>query len=977
MTTSFLILSFVALFIIAVTLIFAIRWKILAKMGMRNAIRRKVTMFLIIAGSLTGTAFIVGSFVINDSFQYFLYSGIRKNLGVIDEVVTPNKNTYFSTQEMTKMLDGLSSSPYVNSVLPIITKSTVAAPVGDLKSLDPNKIAQVNFIGVDLNDLRKFGEGSLFPNITLSGNEVVISDVIAKALKLSVGDYFEALINPFQIIFGAPQKFKIAGIVNEAGVLGYKGTQGFVSPIFMSLSQMKNIFNLGSYNEILVANKGDYLSGAQYTKNVDDELLKIAGNSVKINNVKEDQIASLNQGQIAWLFLILSGFSIGAGVLLLINVYTMLSDERMSDLGTLRAIGFSKRRVGFILYFEGFVYSLIASFAGVFVGLGIAWFMIEEFSNFAGNLRNQVTALVSTGSFDFSLHFSTISLIYGFLVGLIIPSIVLLYMGFRVGRLNIVRAIRQIPGDVNAKSKNRFVSVLVIFSIFVLVSIVGISSSNAIVTYAGIMSTALIFPFFIEDKRLKRIVGNIFSFGIVVFAFASNLIPYIEAESNKSLWLLGLRSFSILLVALFLLYYNFEFFDRIFGFFSRSSSRASVKLAIAETSQHKRRAGLTIAMYSIVIFVISLMTVIPYSQTLQIDSAEKSIFGGYDTVGIPIIGKINVTSAQLSNLDFLTYYATMSMVSVKYASNGKISNNYQMVILNKKLVDGLDLKVKDGINGLTNLKSLWQYIENHPGTVIAFGLNNTKIGQQVELANGGESSFNFSQSSQNVTTASTLLKNPHNFIVAGILENTSNYDAIPYGFYTSQETASQLSTALQPTEFLLTKLAGTNNDQKYSNFQKLTAFLKIRFIFALFAKQTVEIFTNILNGFVNIINTFLYFGLSVGIIGLAILIVKSLHERKRTVGILKALGFSQSMIFRSFFLEINFVVIVGILIGFISGIVTSYLIYTTLNLGAVFIPWTQFIELGIVFYGISILTTFFPTRNATRIPPVEALRYRE
>lgn len=977
MTAPFFILSIVAIFIVIVTFILAMKWKILAKMGMRNALRRKVTMLLIIAGSLTGTAFIVGSFVINDSFQYFLYSGVRKNLGTIDEVVTPKSNPYFTNGEIEKIIGGLSTSQYVTSVLPIITKSTVAAPVGDLKSLDPNKISQVNFIGVNVQELKKFGDGALFPNVNLSGNNVVVSDVFADALNLKVGDQFEALINPFQIIFGAPQIFKIVGIVPQLGILGYKGTQGFTSPIFMSLDQMKSIFNADEYTEVLVANSGNYLSGAQYTKIVDDTLMNSAGSFIKVNNVKEDQIKSLNQGQIGWLFLILSGFSIGAGVLLLINVYTMLSDERMSDLGTLRAIGFSRRHVGFILYFEGFVYSLIASFAGVFVGLGIAWFMIEEFSSFAGNLKTQVMSFINTGNFDFVLHFTTTSLIYGFLVGLIVPSAVLLYMSFRIGRLNIVRAIRQIPETGNENKKNRFISTLILFSFVALISFAGILSSNALVTYGGIMILALIFPLFFGNKRLRRIIGNICSIGVVGFAFASNLIPYIESQSDKSLWLLGLRSFSILLAALFLLSYNFEIFDHFLGFFSRGSSRASVKLAIAETSQHKRRAGLTIAMYAIVIFVISLMTVIPYSETLQINSAQKTIFGGYDTVGIPMIGKINLTSAQLSGLNFITDYATMSMISVKYASKGKMSNDYQMVILNKKLVDGLNLQVKDAINGIKDLKGLWQYLDDHTGSVIAFGFNNLKIGQKVQISNEGGSSFNFSGPSQNVTISSTILKNPKTFTVVGILDSTSNYNAIPYGFYASGKTTSEFGTALHPTEFLLTKLAGKDSVQQYANFEKLTAFMKIRFIFTLFSKQTVDLFTNILNGFVNIINTFLYFGLSVGIIGLAILIVKSLHERRRTVGILKAIGMSQNMIFRSFFLEINFVVIVGILIGFISGIVTSYLIYLTLNLGSVFIPWYRFLILGIIFYAISIIATFIPTRNATKIPPVEALRYRE
>ncbi len=976
MTFPFFVLSIGAIVIIVITLLLALKWKILAKMGMRNALRRKVTMMLIIAGSLTGTAFVVGSFVINDSFQYFMYSGIRKNLGTIDEVLVPNKSSYFSDAEVSKLVEALSNSQYVESVLPIMTKSTVAAPVGQIRSLDPSKIAQVNFIGVNLDQLRNFDTGKLFPDLSLSGNSVVVSERFANSLNLKVGDSFEAIINPFQIVFGAPQKFKIAGIVPEEGVLGYQDIQGITSPIFMTINQMKEIFSIDNYNEVLVANKGDYISGARYTSDV-DSLIKTLDVPVKIYNVKEEQIKNLNQGQIGWLFLILSGFSIAAGVLLLINVYTMLSDERKSDLGTLRAIGFSRFKVGFILYFEGFFYSLISSFLGIFVGLGIAWFMINEFSSLATNVSREFTPLINTGTFNFSLHFDPLSLIYGFLVGLIVPIIVLIYMAFRIGRLNIVKAIREIEDTQKENRHRSLILTFVFFFISVLLSIWAVLSSNAILTYGAIMAAALIFPFFFTDN-LRRIVGNFFSFVVIVFAFASNLIPFISEQSGKSLWLLGLRSFSILLAALFLLSYNFEIFDKFLGIFSLKKYRAAVKLAVAETAHHKRRTGLTIAMYSIVIFVISLMTVIPYSETLQINSAKSTIFGGYDTVGIPIIGKLNVSPSQLSNLDYITYYATMSMISAKYMLNGKVSSDYQMVILNKRLVDGLDLLVSSAVNGIRDLKSLYDYLDSHPRSVAVFGINGIKLGQKIFISNEGSSNFNFSQSSQsqNTTSSATVLKNPKEFTVVGILQSDNNYNAIPAGFYTTMKSASVFDN-ISPTEFLLTKLAGTTEEAQYENFKKLTAFLKTRFIFALFSKQTVEIFTNILNGFVNIVNVFLYFGLSVGIIGLAILIVKSLHERKKTVGILKAIGFSKNLIFTSFFLEINFVVIIGILIGFITGVVTSYLIYSTLNLGTIYIPLWQFAILGIVFYLISILTTFIPTRNATRIPPVEALRYRE
>ncbi len=69
------------------------------------------------------------------------------------------------------------------------------------------------------------------------------------------------------------------------------------------------------------------------------------------------------------LFLFIGSFSIIAGVLLLVNVFVMLAEERKSQLGMLRAIGLTRRRLVGEFALEGTAYALLA---GVF-GLAVGW----------------------------------------------------------------------------------------------------------------------------------------------------------------------------------------------------------------------------------------------------------------------------------------------------------------------------------------------------------------------------------------------------------------------------------------------------------------------------------------------------------------------------------------------------------------------------------------------------------------------------
>ena len=57
------------------------------------------------------------------------------------------------------------------------------------------------------------------------------------------------------------------------------------------------------------------------------------------------------------LFLFIASFSIIAGIMLLVNIFVMLADERRAQLGMLRAMGMRRRRVTAGFAVEGVVYT--------------------------------------------------------------------------------------------------------------------------------------------------------------------------------------------------------------------------------------------------------------------------------------------------------------------------------------------------------------------------------------------------------------------------------------------------------------------------------------------------------------------------------------------------------------------------------------------------------------------------------------------
>ena len=952
---------------------------LLARLAARNIGRRKARVAIVIVGLLVGTAIISSSLVVGDTLQYIFLQDVYHRLDGIDELVTnQTAGTYFSFPEA--WFDQLAANltamgAPVDGVAPVLLKTM---PVRNEAGNKGNQAVTV----MGLNASREAGFGGL---TTAGGQGVDVNDLVPPGVYLNGLAATALNATPGQdltLFYGTTNQtivhVVVREIVQDAGKAAYEDDP----VIFMSLAQAQAAFNeTGRINLIKVSNLGGVGSGVGYTDQVTNDLRVYIARQhwpLTVDPIKQEGIAQAVQigEQATELFLVMGAFSVMAGVLLIVNIFVMLAEERKPEMGIVRAVGFLRRELLTTFALEGTFYAIVAAALGALAGLGLGWVMIWVFDK-----------VVPHGSVVVTFYFQPGSVVLAFVAGAALTWTTILLASWRVSRLNIVRAIRDLPepGAGERSSQTALLGALVVLA------------GGAVTTWG-----------WIEDTGLGKIPGPpLLAVGLAIvasaygharaafplaslFAMGGLLAPFglvNQATDNVSV---AFVMTGIILVgsAILLTVFNVsEILRAVLRRTSRRVGRPVLRTGVSYPMEKRFRTGMTIAMFALIMFMITLISMVQGLEQSSLNEFIAEQSGGYDIVGYTtnygeILNFRQILETNFSASEFRGGWTGVASASV------------------------LPARLEDLKTGTTVNYTLWG-VDNFLVESNQYGfyshlpyIYNETTGQRVELTTREDVWLSLRQNhtlaivdrsaagaNQFISGVSGLLLTPGdriqvsdgagravNLTVVGILEQALQFTSgvfvdqgVVKGHFPTQETFTAYFFQVAP---------GVDVSALRSRLEQ---------VFFTFGLQTIDIREQIGQAFdasqevLALLEAYLGIGLSVGVAGLAVVTLRAVVERRTQIGALRAIGFTRRMILQVFLVEIALIAVLGVGIGVGLGIVFAYKVYLVYfaDIVTFSVPW---VNLGIV-VGIAsaaaIASTAQPAIRASRLPPAAALRYAE
>ncbi len=976
---------------LVVLIVIALRNRVIFKLAIRNAPRRLAQSTLIVMGLMLATLLFSASLSTGDTLSHSVRVQALKDIGEVDILIqteaqeASGQPVYFDQIYFETVREGLQGISEVEGVAPMAAE--VAPVVAANTGLNE---AQVNIIGYAEEWMSGFDrlegeQGGFLSLAALAPGQVYISSDLANELDISSGGtvytYFGALPSTLEVSGIYQKGANPSGIFQVAQGVGSSGDFSLVMPL-THLQAFTG--NESKINFIIITNKGDAVQGAQHTEVVFNSLEPLLEESgLEIDLIKQDSLNDADEAgsTFSTIFLVFGQFSITAGILLIFLIFIMLAAERKSELGIARAVGAQRGHIVRMFAFEGAIYTLIAAAIGSLLGVAAGWGMVRIMAIAFGQVDLELT-----------FAFNWRSIVIAYTMGMVLTFAVVIISSWRVSRLNIVRAIRDIaePSIKRKTIKGLLLTTLIpVLGIFLTIS--GLQGEQLSFFMLGISLIIIGLPLVARRFGISdRVAFSAAGLGLIVWwLLPADVLESFIPEMQQGIEMFFISGIMLVIGAVWTVIYNSELLLAIIvRLFGRIKGLPPIlKTAVSYPMQNRFRTGITLAMFSLIVFTLVVMAFITNSMGMVFEDTD-TISGGYDirantsyTNPIPNMYLALQSNDGVNPNDFQAIGSLNgALVKVKQEETDQAFADMYLQGVDFGYTESVNYKFTMIADDYSSPREVWQTLQEEPGTVI---VSSALVPTKVNYAMGGPTlEFQlegFFIEDQILPTVFIKAQDPQTGVeerlrVIGVLDQQAFYASM---MITSQDTVNSLLTQPVPPLSYMFQLRDNVDAEITARALELT-FVQHGMQAESIEKEIRDISSanSMIN---NLLQGFMGLGLLVGIAALGVIAARSVVERRKQIGVLRALGFQKSMVQFSFLLESSFVALLGIGLGIALGAGLSVLIVDEISNafeGITYqIPWVNILVIAFIAYGASLLTTYLPARQASKVYPAEALRF--
>jgi putative ABC transport system permease protein len=923
----------------AALVVLAVRRRFIARLAVREVVRRGRRSVLVVVGLAIGSAGIAAALIAGDAVDESALVNAYRSWGGTDIVVTAADGAPFpaavaeelrAAPEVAATVDGVQGG--FELVAPVASPAHRRAD-NDVRIIGFDPAAQERFGAYVLDDgTRTHGED-------LPAGHVLVTERLASSLEVGAGD-------PVSLVLPTGTHDVTVGGVVRAEDAGAYGLRPAVHAPLDALAPL----TADQVNVVRVSAVGDVRGGVDASPAaraaVEDALTGItpavAGSplALEVREVKAADVESATAGT-AWFRAMLGGLSVmlvAAGLTLVVNVALMLAEERRSRLGILRAIGLRRRDLVHLAVLEGAVYSVAATVVGAGAGTAMGALLARQFVV----ALTQVTGGVVDLSLTVPLRPST--LVLAFCLGAIVTLATVWLAARRTARMTVTAAIRDLPepAHVRAPSRRRTAVVVTLGALGGGGIVAGMLAGEAMPRLIG--GAVLIAAIAALTRRRLPVRPHATATGAALTAWAiASVFSYTDMsdpDAFMALFTLGtmIAVFGLAILAAA----NLHLVESLAALFGGRTGRlrATLRMPLAELSRRPLRTGLTTGAFGLVLAILTLFAMM--FGTLQIETERDA--AGFDviataaggaTITLPEELAHDVTrDARIRTSSYLgsvrsTFYAGEALQFPLYEVTPELAADPPSGLQSREAAFASDLEV-------------WAALVDDPSAVIG----------QLGLA-GDPATF-------------AARGGPLDARLAGVPLG-------PFlGIFAGPEAFAELASAAVGETLLLDLRAGVDPG---AFAEALESELFGIGVDASPTAEVLELLNTANRNFFASSELLMRMGLVVGVLTLGILALRAVVERRRSIGVSRAIGLRRRQILGGMLAESFVTVTIGVIVGLAAGLtLASNLltqVYPSLPLGLDGRLLAG--VLGLV-YGAVLAVTVVPAWQASRLQPVEAMR---